>query len=675
MNTRKVFLFTGQLVAGVGMLVILGWIFDSRVLMSVIPGYVSMKLNTAVCFVLSGLSFWLIQINTRGARSISIALAFLTFLIGGISFAEYITGINVGIDEFFIIDKEAHITNYAAPGRMAISTSLSFILLGLALIGIKNSRNSIRRLSQYALHFITVVATLAIFGYVFALPDLYMLSTLTSMALHTSVLFFALSLVASFQNPEFGITNIFVGNKISNVMARRLFPLMTVLVILLAWIQITARRSDLLSEEFAIGLYVIAFCFIGLFLIWHTSKLVNHIDKKRSVAESKIIEINRSLEQTVENRTRELRLSENRFKGLLESAPDAIIIININSNIELINAQAEKLFGYKRSELIGKPVEILVPDDANHSRTRFRENYLTNLQTRSIGGLVDLFCLKKDGTQIPVEVSLRPLTTPHETLISAAIRDISERLKREQQLKKANEQLETLTKTLSSRNKQLADFAHIASHNLRAPVANLTGLLDLYKRATADEERNQYFEKFEVVIHHLETTLNGLLESIQKNETDAEMVELVSFEETFKKAKEMVMGEIDRSGSIVTSDFSQANEIIYNRKYLESIFLNLLSNSLKYRSQKRTCHIHFETKVSDGKIVLSASDNGLGIDMDKHGELLFGLNQTFHPEADADAKGVGLYLTKNQIEAMGGSISVSSEVDKGTVFSITFNQI
>jgi len=112
-------------------------------------------------------------------------------------------------------------------------------------------------------------------------------------------------------------------------------------------------------------------------------------------------------------------------------------------------------------------------------------------------------------------------------------------------------------------------------------------------------------------------------------------------------------------------------EIEYHKTYLESIFLNLVTNAIKYRSPDRNPEIHIETEIVNDKIKLTIRDNGLGIDLVRHGHKLFGLNKTFHRHPDA--KGVGLYLTKIQIETMGGSIYATSEVNKGTVFTIIFN--
>tara|TARA_R110002051_G_scaffold181460_1_gene250948 strand:+ start:18465 stop:20813 length:2349 start_codon:yes stop_codon:yes gene_type:complete len=231
--------------------------------------------------------------------------------------------------------------------------------------------------------------------------------------------------------------------------------------------------------------------------------------------------------------------------------------------------------------------------------------------------------------------------------------------------------LQVLAQKLTNQNNQLADFAHITSHNLRAPVSNLNSLLDFYNTAEEEQEKKSLFEKFEKVINHLTLTLNTLVESLRTKNVSLEDLEEVSFEEVLNKTKEILSGEIINTSAVITCDFSKVKKIMYNKLYLESIFLNLLSNSMKYKSAARDPEICIESDVKDGKITLQFKDNGLGIDLKKHGHKLFGLNKTFHRHKEA--KGVGLFMTKTQIEAMGGTISASSVVHEGTTFHINLN--
>jgi signal transduction histidine kinase len=175
---------------------------------------------------------------------------------------------------------------------------------------------------------------------------------------------------------------------------------------------------------------------------------------------------------------------------------------------------------------------------------------------------------------------------------------------------------------------------------------------------------------FETIVKHLTETLNELVDSLKMQEDKGKEREWLNFEDVFKKTNQIFIGTILESNAIVTADFSKADKIEYPRSYLESIMLNLLSNALKYRSPARAPEIHFLTEETSEGLTLKISDNGLGMDLKKYGGKLFGLNKTFHRHAEA--KGIGLFMTKIQIEAMGGHISAESEVDKGTTFKVVF---
>ena len=235
------------------------------------------------------------------------------------------------------------------------------------------------------------------------------------------------------------------------------------------------------------------------------------------------------------------------------------------------------------------------------------------------------------------------------------------------------ENLEALADRLMKQNKQLIEFAHITSHNLRAPASNLFSLLFLYKKAETIEEKEELFERFESVVTHLSDTLNDLMKAIQIKEEGSKNIESVEFEHILKKTKEILSGQIIETDASITYDFSAASKINYNKSYLESIFLNLLTNSLKYKSPERSPDIHIHTEIKNGSLILYIRDNGLGIDLKKHSTKLFGLRKTFHRHKEA--RGIGLFITKAQVEAMGGTISVISEPHKGTMFLINFNSI
>lgn len=226
------------------------------------------------------------------------------------------------------------------------------------------------------------------------------------------------------------------------------------------------------------------------------------------------------------------------------------------------------------------------------------------------------------------------------------------------------------TTKLTKQNKQLEEFAYVVSHNFRAPVSNLHSLLDIYKEEETNENKYLLLEKFEIIVNNLDATLNDLLNGISVKNDLKKKKENLLFHNCFLNVVDSLQGDIIKYGALITSDFSKVAAIEYSAIYLESIIQNLLSNALKYSSPLRTITIHFQTHIINDGVVLTVSDNGIGIDLKEHGKDIFGFNKIFHKHPDA--KGVGLFLIKAQVEGMGGSISVESTVDIGTKFEIIF---
>ena len=223
---------------------------------------------------------------------------------------------------------------------------------------------------------------------------------------------------------------------------------------------------------------------------------------------------------------------------------------------------------------------------------------------------------------------------------------------------------------LSQKNKQLSDFAQITAHNLRAPIGNLIFLSNFYKEAEDPAEKQELFGKVETVVGHLDETIRILVDSLRiQNQLNLTYIH-IDFEKVLSATEDILAGEIMETGAIITSDFSEAPFIDYHRVYMDSIFLNLIGNAMKYKAEDRAPKIHVKTKTIADGIQLLVSDNGLGIDLERQGKKVFGLHQTFHRHEDA--KGIGLFMTKNQIESLGGTIEVESEPNKGSTFIVTF---
>ena len=229
---------------------------------------------------------------------------------------------------------------------------------------------------------------------------------------------------------------------------------------------------------------------------------------------------------------------------------------------------------------------------------------------------------------------------------------------------------ENLMDELTVQNRQLNEFASITSHNLRSPAANITALIATIEDDSAIDEYKSLFEMLKKVGQNLNDSLNQLMEVLHINRNKLIEKEQINFDDVFKKTIESLQGEILNSEATITSDFSEAPHIMYSPIYLESIFHNLISNALKYRDKERKPRISMRTEIKGNDLYLYVADNGIGIDLSRHGSKIFGMNQRFTDRPDS--KGIGLFMTKTQIESMNGQISVASELNAGSTFTIQF---
>ncbi len=252
-----------------------------------------------------------------------------------------------------------------------------------------------------------------------------------------------------------------------------------------------------------------------------------------------------------------------------------------------------------------------------------------------------------------------------------AVENRTRELENEVRLRKANEEsLNALSTELQNTNKELRQYAYITSHNLRAPVTNLLSLIQLFNSKELSEKNALYFNKIDVCTTNLNIMLKDLNEVLSVRNEKFGDENLLYFEEEILNVKESISEEIFNTGSLITFDFSRAPSILYSRKNLQSIMQNLLTNAIKYRKTDAPAHIDIISWKVNGDIKLAFSDNGIGINMQRHGDRIFGLYQRFNKEKEG--KGLGLYIVKSQVEKYGGGIEVESVENEGTKFIITF---
>lgn len=231
-------------------------------------------------------------------------------------------------------------------------------------------------------------------------------------------------------------------------------------------------------------------------------------------------------------------------------------------------------------------------------------------------------------------------------------------------------QLMNNNEALRHRNEHLESMARMVSHNLRSPMAGLKMIMNLYDRMETPEEKEELLKNFKdgsQVMFDMVDDFSEILMDYRELVKDPEPLQLGMHLENVKK---QLATQIKESGAIINANFSAYPEVIYSRMFLESIFLNMISNSIKYAKPDLPPVIEIDSSIDDGLVMLSFSDNGIGIDLDRYGKDMFKMYKTFHRKENVDSKGVGLFITKNQVEIMGGKIDVDSSPGNGTRFYI-----
>jgi PAS domain S-box-containing protein len=356
-------------------------------------------------------------------------------------------------------------------------------------------------------------------------------------------------------------------------------------------------------------------------------------------------------------RLREERAAEARFRGLLEAAPDAMVIVDTSGRISLVNSRTEEVFGYRREELLGQSIEVLIPARFRETHPHKRHGYFAEPRTRPMGAGLDLFALCKDGREFPAEISLAPLETEGGLLVTAAIRDISLRKQLEERMQQAN--------------RLKSEFLANMSHELRTPLNAIIGFAQLMHDHLVDPASPQQDEFVGHILnsgHHLLQLVNDILDlskveagkmEFRPEPTDLARVvdEVVALLRTAAAAKKIGVERIVAPLPPVLLDPGRFKQVLYN----------YLSNALKFTPEAGRVTVRVTAEAA--AVRLEVEDTGVGIKREDLGRLF----AEFQQLDDALTKkqggtGLGLALTKRIVEAQGGSVGVHSVVGTGSVF-------
>jgi PAS domain S-box-containing protein len=351
---------------------------------------------------------------------------------------------------------------------------------------------------------------------------------------------------------------------------------------------------------------------------------------------------------------------EGRYRGLLEAAPDAMVVVNQGGAIVLLNVQAEKQFGYSRDELVGQKVTNIIPEGFAERLVADALRSVEDALAQQIGTGIELIGRRKDKSEFPIELMLGPLESAEGILVTAAVRDITTR-------KAAEANLLEKVEELNRSNVELGQFAYIASHDLQEPlrmVASYTQLLSRRYRGKLDSDADEFIAFAVDGASRMQRLIQDLLTYSRVGTKGQDLLD-ISSEEALQQALLNLRGAITDSGAVVTH--GPLPEVLADEMQLIQLFQNLVGNAIKYQSSGiPTVHISAVAN-GDKKWNFSVNDNGLGIDP-QYFDKIFGMFQRLHKREEFAGTGIGLAICKKIVERHGGTISVESEPGKGSMF-------
>jgi PAS domain S-box-containing protein len=484
-----------------------------------------------------------------------------------------------------------------------------------------------------------------------------------------------------------GLPALLASERAGGAMARRLLPAAVAVPVMLGWLRLAGEHAGLYGKDCGIVLFTAALIAAFGVVVYRNAAALERADIQRQQAEEQTAnelrrlsalreeaeEAKRCLENDIAMRMEtemRLRESEERFRAVAETAIDAVVSCDQRGNLIFFNRSAERIFGYRAVEVLGKPLSLLVPECSHSMSPKGFVLHLATGENGLIGKTVEMAGRRKQGLQFPVELSLSTWKAGHERFFTAFIRDITKRKLGEERIRQLNEDLKAQTARLEAANKELEAFSYSVSHDLRAPLRGIDGFSKILAEEYAsrlDPEGQRILRSIRSNTRQMGKLIDDLLafSRLTRVEFEKSPVNMAALAQSAVDA--LIKEQNGRSVEVVVHPLIPAAA---NTSLILQVFLNLISNAFKFARNRPHPRVEIGCEIGEGENIYYVRDNGVGFDMD-YADKLFGVFQRLHSASEFEGTGVGLAIVKRIVSRHGGRVWADSKVNEEATFYFT----
>lgn len=659
----------------IGIAAICGWIFDINFLKSIFPNFITMKVNTAFCFILISISLLIFQKFSTAKNHVIIYLAkflaVIVFLIGFLTLIEFMFHLDLHIDQL-LLNQSNDISHYYLSGRMSPITAVIFILTGFSLF-LVDIKKSLILMQSLALA-ISFLALFVVTGLVYHINMHYEIAFSAYSSIHATFNFFLISLAILFMKPDQGIMRVFISDTIGGRLINRLLPALIFFLIFFGYLRIIGEFNKLYDTQSGVALFSTVDIGIVFIIILYAATKLMKFDYNRKKIENELA--------ASETRWREASLYT---RTLIEASLDPLVTISKYGKISDVNKATEMAIGIPREKLIGKDFSIYFTDP-EMAKKGFAETFKTGF-TRDFP-----LAFKNPAGEIRNVICNAVLYKDLNGNIAglfAAARDITERKKSEEKMIQYASELEKLQNELLLLNNDLEEQAFFLkqvnraksvflanmSHELRTPLNSIIGFTEMMYKGIAGPVNPQHKEYLKEVVTSAQHLLHLINDLLDLSKIEAEKMEQRPVPCFLNK----ILQDVTQSMSLFISekkmkyetyiDPTLMEEVMIDPDRLKQILYNYLSNAVKFTPPCGNITVKIIPE-NENFFRIDVSDTGIGIsknDMGKLFSMFTQLNVSYSKQYQGI--GLGLALTRKLVEMMHGRVDVVSELGKGSTFS------